>query len=540
MFRIRIFALSVIFTLVQSLAWADDSRPNIIVLLADDLRYDALEFTGHPVMKTPHLNTLAKNGVFFNRAFVTSSMCTPSRTSILTGQYDGRHGVTFGSKTVMTEQAFQKTYPAILRENGYLLGWVGKNHTPVGKSGDTYGFGTGVMESYFDFWYGNHNNMGFYPKERHDVYRDSSHDTQVEIMREAVLGFLEGDPPTVGGAATLPGRPDEQPFVLLINYNVPHFVGTGSMRQRDTDPELYRSVYRDRMEDLPIPETFVVYDEIVSPRHPPHVYANRYLRGYDFTKSRAALRERLVRETQTVSGIDVMVGEITATLRQLGLAENTIIIFASDHGIQYGEHGLGGKTLLYEESMRIPLVIHDPRIPETHRQSQRSQFALSIDIAPTVLELAGLEIPDHMQGRSLVPLLSHDSEVENLNWRSSIFLESTTIVQGYPAMEAVRTDRFKYIRYFDRKKQYPLHADALMASIRGEEPIFEELFDLQNDPQERQNLASDPDHRKTLLELRKHCQELVIAARGDGDLDVHIVPGDRYAEKSFTDWKDWD
>lgn len=503
-------------------------KPNIVVVLADDLRFDALELTGNPVMKTPNINALAERGTFFKNAFVTTSVCTPSRASIMTGQYERKHGVTFQSFTAMTENAYSKTYPMVLKDDGYFVGWVGKNHIPAGKVNDEIGYYSGFVESQYDYWYGNQRHTYFYPKERHKIYRKATHDTQVEILNEAAMHFLKGDDTFAQRHDFLPERPKDQPFALMINYNVPHAQGTNNMEQRPSDRELYLTTYRDEADKFKLPDTFVAYEDIQTPKHPKDVYENDYIKSYSYAKKPETLREKQIREAQTVTGIDDMLGNIVAALEEQGVADNTIIVFFSDHGIQHGEHGLGGKVLLYDESVHVPMIVYDPRVPSGKRQSIVDDFALSVDIAPTILDLAGITPPDTMQGSSVKPFLTGKPS----NWRDDIFMESMMITQGYPLMEAVRNDDFKYIRYFDKNKQYPLHADALAASIKGEKPVYEELFDLRTDPNETTNLAEQPEYASTLKNMRKRALELVKEAKGEDDPDVHLYPGDRYSTKS--------
>ncbi|MCH2330716.1 MAG: sulfatase-like hydrolase/transferase, partial [Roseibacillus sp.] len=189
-------------------------------------------------------------------------------------------------------------------------------------------------------------------------------------------------------------------------------------------------------------------------------------------------------------GVDREVGRMREALRQHGMAENTVIIFTSDHGFYLGERGLAGKWFAHEESIRIPLVIHDPR---DQRKTTHSldKLALNIDLAPTILSYGGIRAPDQMQGRSLLPLLSGQSK----GWRNDFFYEHHFIPTRIPESEAVRGERWKYIHWLAPK------------------PGIEELYDLQSDPMERQNLAGMPSHRKRLAEMRTRWKELREAAR---------------------------
>jgi len=281
------------------------------------------------------------------------------------------------------------------------------------------------------------------------------------------------------------------------------------MRMLPKDPQLYKSAYRDQIENLPIPVTYLEEHEINRPKLPKHVYNGQYLDSYDYVKNRADLQERMVRVCQTVEGLDRMVGALLAKLKQNGVANNTVTFFTSDHGIQHGEHGLGGKVLLYEESLRVPMIVHDPRIPKENRVGESEELVVSLDLAPTILELAELPVDDEMQGMSLIPLMYH----KTVNWRCDFFAENLFTGQNYPRIEAVREKELKYIRYFSKSHRIP-YRQLLVSSIEGEAPIFEELFDLSKDPQERKNLVGEENYRMDLIRLRQRCQQLVTQAKG--------------------------
>ncbi|MEN8127283.1 MAG: sulfatase/phosphatase domain-containing protein [Planctomycetota bacterium] len=376
---------------------------------------------------------------------------------------------------------------------------------------------SGHMDKQFDYWYGGHGHLTFYPKTKHKIFKNARAGTQIEILDEGMMNFLNPNEAFLDGARQfLKRRPSDKPFCLLVNFNVPHSAGTRSMKKLPSDPELYRTTYRDKIDAMPIPETYIVKKDIVTPKIPRNAYSGKYLSSYAYVKTLATLREHEVRECQTITGIDHLVGHLVDELTRQGLADNTIIVYSSDHGIQHGEHGLGGKVLLYEESIRVPIIIYDPRLPEKSRGRRISQFALNVDLAPTLLDLCGVKAPDGIQGRSLAPLMRG----ENVDWRDDFFCENMFMGQNYPRIEAIRNKQFKYIRYFDKKKDKAHHI-SLTASICGEKPVYEELFDLQSDPKETTNLAQVEAHADTLSKLRLRCQELVSELRGDDPPDTH-------------------
>jgi arylsulfatase A-like enzyme len=414
-----------------------------------------------------------------------------------------------------------------LRQAGYFTGYIGKNHVPLGPKG----YESGLMEQSYDYWYGGHQHLGFYPKERHRIFRSAKPDTQVEILQEASLAFLDSTGDFVASADTfLKRRPADKPFCLSISFNVPHGAGTSSMKLLPTDPELYRTGYRDRLAELPLPSNYIAKADLRTPKLPGEVlYAAYRQTEYKYVDAPDTLRERMVRQYQTVTGVDQLVGQVRERLRQLGLAENTIIIFTSDHGLMLGEFGLGGKALNYERCLNVPLLVLDPRQPAARRNQRLSQLVQSIDLAPTLLELAGVPVPATMQGRSLVPLV----EGRPAAWREYAFAENLwSTVFGNPRIESVRSDRWKYIRYFKNDRtpwqgleegarayevgpeQARRYHDWLTASIRGEQPVYEELFDVRTDPNETTNLANRPDLKATLGEQRRQCERLVAEAKG--------------------------
>lgn len=515
---------------VACLHAAASRPPNVIFVLTDDHRWDAMGLTGNKVVKTPHLDQLAAEGTFFPNATISSAICTPSRVTYFLGQYERKHGVNFNSGTAVSTEAWAQSYPVLLREAGYFTGYVGKNHSPVGPRG----YAGDTIQRSFDFWYAGSGHLSFYPKRRHAIFKDAKADTQVEIVEEGALSFLGQGSTFIGGAATfLQRRPTDKPFCLTIALNVPHNGGTGSMELLPTDPELYRTTYRDQLQTQPIPKTYVAKADIRTPKLPPEVLATQYRqRSYDYVDTEAALRERQIREYQTITGVDRMVGALRAELTKLGLADNTIIVFSSDHGITHGEFGLGGKALNYDTCLRVPLIIMDPRVPAAARGRRSPALAQSVDIAPTLLDFAGLRIPAAMQGESLRAAV----EGRAFTGRTHAFAENLwSTYSGNPRCESARTAEWKYIRYFatDRGLFGAVAGEAeggavsestadayhrwLTASIRGEKPVYEELFHLTTDPDEAVNLAMDPRHAATLADLRAQCQRLVTAAKGSVD-----------------------
>jgi arylsulfatase A-like enzyme len=502
-------------------------RPNIIFILTDDQRADSVGFMGNDIVQTPNLDKLAAKGHVFDNAFVTSSICTPSRASYILGQYERRHGINFNSGTSITRGAWAKSYPVLLRDNGYFIGYVGKNHLPIGEKG----YFTGLMDRSFDFWYAGHHHLGFYPKEKHAIFDNATEDTQAEIVSEGLQAFVDPDSNETfmkDAISFLQTRPDDQPFCLSVCLNLPHGASTGNMEQRPTDDALYRIAYRELKDSMPLPPHYISKEDIKTPKLPADLLLTQLRQdNYAWVDTPETVRERTVRTYQAITGIDRMVGALHATLKKQGLAENTIIIFSSDHGLLFGEHGLGGKSLCYETTLKVPFFIYDPRFP---KGSRLNELVLSIDIAPTILSLAGIEIPDTMQGADITPLLRG----EKVTWRDAAFGENLwSNIFGNPRCETVRTHEYRYIRYFknnnlqNRLNTRPQdlytvpdymaedYHKSLTSTIIGEPIVYEELFHITKDPYEATNLAHDPTHADTLDKLRKKCAQLVAEAKGD-------------------------
>jgi len=298
------------------------------------------------------------------------------------------------------------------------------------------------------------------------------------------------------------------------------------MQQRATDPPLYRDTYREQWANVPIPAAYRPWATDQTRKLPEHVYSRQQIPSYDYVHDEESLREQHIRYCQTITGIDRVVGRVVEQLRALGELENTVIVYAADHGILSGEHGLGGKTLLYEPSLRIPFIVWDPSVPAARRGRVDSSFVVPADLGPFVLSRAGLPVPAAMQGRDLTPLVCGEA----VPWRSDVFCEGLMTIQAYPRSEAVRDQRWKYIRYFIRavgetepetsweKVQEP-YATTIDASARGETPAFEELFDLHEDPHETVNLVDDPAYAEVLQSRRQRIGELLVACRGRRRLD---------------------
>ena len=486
-------------------------KPNIIYVLGDDQRGELLGCMGHPLLKTPQLDQLAAEGTLFTNARCTSPLCMPSRVCHYTGQWERAHGVNFNSQSALSPEAWEKTFPGLLKKAGYWTAWIGKNHVPVDLAGTSY------MEDWFDCWWGNHNHSGFYPKElpngRGDLYAAATADTQAEVFAEGALNVIKPDDAFIKRCSThFPKRPDDQPFCLCVTFNLPHGASTSTMQLRPSDDELYKSGYRDTINDIDLPASYEAWQG-ADYKLPLEVWDHVWIADYDYVKRPHDLRERIVRQYQVITGIDRFIGKLRQALTETGEADNTIIVFSTDHGLLFGEHGLGGKALLYEPALHIPLIVYDPR-PHAAR-GQRSDALVAVpDLAPTMLDLCDEPIPDFMQGVSLKPLLQNKPQ----HIRDELFIENLFDAQNYPRCDGIIHENYKYIRYFPRSEDPQQTGKRLRTTLddyttcrasmsQDEQPIYEELYNQKNDPHEQQNLVDHQEYRVILNDLRQRCQQ---------------------------------
>jgi arylsulfatase A-like enzyme len=424
---------------------AERRPPNLLFLLADDMRWDAAGYTGNAIVQTPNLDDLAGTGVSFRNAYVTTPICAISRASIFTGQYARRHNI-MSFVQPLTPEALRQTYPALLAAAGYRTGFIGK-----------FGVGANPPAKLFDYWRGFAGNGDY---ETTDSAGRPIHLTR--LMTQQAIAFLET-------------QPRDRPFVLSVSYKAPHV--------QDEDVRQF------------IPESVDEGMYAANVIAPPATADDVYWSGFpEFFRTNNLGRERweLLFSTperyqastkgyyRLISGMDRSVGIIRAALQRLGLDDNTVVIFTSDNGFMMGEEGLSHKWYGFEPSVRVPLVIYDPREPSGQGGRTETSIALNVDMAPTLLDLAGVPIPSRMQGRSLVQALHGratrsptDFLFEHLYPDPSI-KRSTGVVGG----------RYKYLRYIDPT------------------PNYEVLYDLAVDPNETTNFAADPRYKRILDSLR--------------------------------------
>ncbi len=429
------------------------SPRNILILYADDWRHDTLGAAGNPVVKTPNLDRLAKQGVRFRRAYVTTSICGVSRATLLTGQWMSRHG---NRAFDMFRTPWSETYPGLLRSNGYYVGHIGKWHN--GKfPAEQFDFGRSYA--------GTH-------------YLKQPDGTTIHVTQKNENDALE----------FLRARPKDKPFCLTLSFFATH--------AEDQNPKQYlyqpqsESLYRDAT--IPVPPT--MSDEDFK-RLPPFV-ANEKNEGRNRWHWRFDTPEKYQQYMKAyyrlATEVDATIGRVLEHLKVQGLERDTLVIFTTDNGYFHGEHGLADKWYPYEESIRVPLIVRDPRMKANKRGATNDDIVLNADLAPTILGFAGIAAPSGMQGRDFSPLYLSPSKPA---WRDEFFYEHATIrnTDFIPASEALVRKEIKYIIWPDFS--------------------YEELFDLRRDPRETHNLVKDQAYAERLSRMRRRFAELKAQAR---------------------------
>ena len=477
----------------DSAAKADKSKPNIVFLMTDDQRWDTLGCYGRTDVLTPNIDKLAAQGVTFDNAYYAVAICMPSRTTMFTGRYfsDHRVGFTFPYNRTLPKEEFAKSYPAQLKEAGYRTGFVGKFGIRLEDMRKT-------AEQTFDFFAVGGMRWPKDDAELQNIYRaDRPKEERTLKKGDAMIRFLET-------------QPESQPFCLSISFDAV---------KNDRDRDMYGpdfEIFKDK--EMWVPENWV---EGKSERLPEVL---DYCRGTYLHVARTStpeLYQKLARRFATQGyTVDKQVGRLMMKLGEMGVLENTIVIYTSDNGRFHGSQGLYDKAILYEESVKEPLIIFDGRTPEDQRGRRVDALVSSVDVAPTILSLAGLKPPEIMKGVDLSRVLNGTPDMSN--WRKSVLIENLFLqelhaagvkneknaakgkeVKDIQAINAdiiagnrsyrtrgVRTKRYKYFKYYEH------------------DPVIEELYDLEQDPNEQNNLILDPEYRALLSDMRRSTEEL--------------------------------
>ncbi len=427
-----------------------EEQPNIVFFFTDDQTTSTIGCYGNPIVQTPNLDALAEGGVRFENAFVSHSICWVSRTTILSG-LTGRTYGTPGNHEQARPEAVETLYSDILRETGYRTGYFGKWHAKMPKGYDP--------AAHFD---------EFEAIGRNPFYKEQEDGTlihETDLIVDRGIEFLKN-------------QPKGKPFALNMWFNACH------AEDGDRRPGIGHFPWPRSVDGL--------YDDIEM--YPPRLNAPEIFDNQpDFLKI-SINRERFFWRWNTdekyqtnmrayyrmVTGIDNAIGRVQEALEEAGLADNTIIVYSADNGFHMGNRGFAGKWSHYEESLRVPLIIHDPRVPDSEKGKVTESIVLNLDLPSTFLDWAGAEIPERYQGHSLKEIVESETPGD---WRTESFHEHFAVRHRIPAFEALRNENFKFVRYIDHD--------------------YEFLHDLKSDPDELVNLVDDPAHADTLNAMRE-------------------------------------
>ncbi|MEM9366205.1 MAG: sulfatase-like hydrolase/transferase [Planctomycetota bacterium] len=454
---------------VQGVAFADEpsgtKQPNIVFFFADDQTTSTLGCYGNEVIQTPTIDSLAAKGTRFENAFVSHSICWVSRTTILTG-LTGRGFGTAAEPDVARPDAVASLVSDALKEAGYRTGYFGKWHAKMPKS-----------------------------------FRREDHFDEIEVIgrnpffKKQADGTLvhETDLIVNKGIDFLDRHDGDTPFALNMWFNACH--AEDSDRRPGIGhfpwPESSNGMYEDVTIAAPRLDSPTIFD------------AQPDFMRTTINRERFFWRWNTPEKYQTnirayyrmVSGIDHAIARFLEALDKKGLADNTIIVYSADNGYHMGNRGFAGKWSHYEEALRVPMIVMDPRVNAAQRGQVVSESALNVDLPATFLDWAGADIPDRYQGRSLKPQIEGAPPKQ---WRTDTFHEHFAVRTRIPAFEGIRNEQFKYVRYFDHGNHEFLH-------------------DLQADPDELVNLADDPDYTQVLTQMRARTDERVDALGGPID-----------------------
>lgn len=430
-------------------------RMNVVFLLSDDQRADVLGCAGFPVIQTPNIDRLAAGGVRFANGFATTSICAASRATCFTGLVERTHNYTFGTPPIAA-RFVDDSYPVRLRAAGYRTGFFGKFGVAVeGKRQ--------AVDRMFD------------------VYADLFRNPYMKKMPDGSMRHVDD---IAGDMAVefIRSTPKDQPFCLSVSFNGGHAEDSDKEHQYTAAPP-EQGLYADVKMPLPKLGDPSIFNAMPGFLRESMNRDRWYWRWDTPEKYDRNLRNYL----RLLSTVDRNVGRVMQELSRRGLADNTVILYMGDNGYYMGERGFAGKWSHFEESLRVPLIVYDPRLAPDKRGAVVSNLSLNLDIAPTILDAAGVESPARYQGRSLLPLMRGPLKTDP---RADFFCEHLMNHKAIPKWEGCRDERYIYARYFEQN------------------PPFEFLHDLEKDPQERINFAGDPAYAQVLSRMRSRTEAL--------------------------------
>jgi N-acetylglucosamine-6-sulfatase len=429
-----------------------DTRPNVVYIITDDQRWDLLSLRGHPFVRTPNMDRIGRQGVLFTNAFVTTSLCSPSRASYLTGRYAHQHKVRY-NRSSETFDKEERTFPRMLHDAGYHTGYIGKWH--IGNDASP--------RPGFDYWSVLPGQGRYFKPEFNENGRMKTIEGHVDdIVGDMAARFIEESD-------------SAKPFCLSVGIKSPHAEQLPPDRLKNLlsgveipkPPSWFEDYARSGKADV-IRNSCIQVDKFFDGPDQLKGGWDRYIK--DFYRS--------------VMSADAAVGKVLDALDRKKLAQNTLVIFVGDNGFFLGEHHMVDKRFPYEDALRVPMLM---RLPGgASAGTTVSRMALNIDICPTVLDFCGVAVPKNVAGRSLRPLVSGRAAQA---WRTDMFYEYAERIWQCPAVVAVRTERHKYIEYLDP-------ADT------------NELYDLVIDPQEMRNVIGEASYAATLADMKSRLGRL--------------------------------
>lgn len=482
--------------------------PNILFIMSDDHAEAAISSYGSQLIQTPNIDQLAQNGTLFTNSFVTNSICAPSRAVMLTGKFSHINGLRTNADRFDSSQV---TFPKLLQEAGYYTALVGKWHLKSPPSG-------------FDYW-NRVRNQGFYYNpsmiEMGDTVKYTGYST--DIFTDLAIKALEN-------------RDNSKPFCLLVQHKAPHRNWMPHPRhlaqfanKKIPLPKTFHDDYQGRSkalknQDMQIEDMYFSFDTKLMPEDYGKETGTGGKQGYTAEKSWLGIYNAMTEEQQQawdryydpirkdfrenrpegqalaewkyqrymedylacVAAIDEGIGKLMAYLKENGLQENTIVIYTSDQGFYLGEHGWFDKRFMYEPSLRTPLIISYPKLED--RNTTSNALVQNIDLAPTILDFASVNIPPNMQGKSLLPLLQGKTPK---NWRQAIYYHYYQNTGWHQVAKhyGIRTHRYKLLHYYDQYNDW-------------------ELYDLEQDSTEINNLYNNPTYTEIQKELHVELDQL--------------------------------
>jgi len=455
------------FVFRSAKAEGSQRKPNILILLTDDQNWKVVGYEGHPLAVTPNIDRIAQTGVAFRNSFVTTPICASSRATLYSGTYLAHHGFNF-SMPGLPEEILPQLFPTLLREAGYRTGLIGKlgiwfDQSTLEKVGKRLGL---VAEDagLFDVL----EMVGREPyisEDEDGVMRHSLDKVELRALR-----FLDQ-------------QSKDKPFCLVLSFNEPHITprmdGQGRYEPAEEDRDLFPDA-KVPLSEISDPKVFEALPAVLKPEIMASPEEAGPWLGLDPTNE-------YVNYFRLIGGVDRVIGSVLEKLDAIGAAEDTVIIFTSDNGLSMGDRRLAGKWTHFDESIRVPLAIYDPK-ERRGAGTRPDAFALNVDLPSTILDYAGIDTPAEYRGRSLRPFVRGQTPED---WREEFYCEQLDYTNlSLPDWIGIRSEKYSYAEYF----------------FGGTSVYF--LTDANADPLELENLADDPDHAGKFAEYRDRARRL--------------------------------